>query len=272
MSVANETTETIPTDTAGNILVSPDGTLKAYARFAGLLYLLIAISGGFSIGYVPTVIVVPGDATATAQNIAANLGLFQLGIVADILVFMLEVALTVMLYRLFKPVSRTLSLIAAFCRLAMSLVMGLNLLNYLIPLLLLSGSDYLSVFEPDQLHALALLFLDTHQYGVYIWGLFFGLHLMALGYLIFKSGYFPKVIGILMMIGSFGYATESLAAITFVDNDLVSTMVIVFLVVAVVGELSFTFWLLIKAININEWNARMAVSRVVDGHRLHQFV
>ena len=272
MLVANGIAETIPTEAVGNTEINPSRTLKAYARFAGLFYLLIAISGGFSIGYVPTVIVEPGDASATALNISNNPGLFRLGIVADIFVLMLEVALTVMLYGLFKPVSRTLSLIAAFCRLAMSVVMGLNLLNYLIPLLLLSGSGYLSAFESDQLHALALLFLETHQYDVYIWGLFFGFHLMVLGYLIFKSGYFPKVIGILMMIGSIGYASESLAAISFVDNAVVSAAVITFLVVAVVGELSFTFWLLIKTINVNEWHARTTISRVAGSHRLHQVV
>ncbi|MFT6878262.1 MAG: hypothetical protein ACJAZF_004393 [Granulosicoccus sp.] len=256
MSASYGLTENISTDPASNKQLNHGDSIKVYARFAGLFYLLIAISGGFSIGYVPSVIVAPGDASATAQNIADNLGLFRLGIAADILVFMFEVALTVLLYRLFKPVNPTLSLVAAFCRLAMSVVMGLNLLNYLIPLILLSGTDYLSVFDTDQLHALALLFLETHQYGVYIWGLFFGLHLLALGYLILKSGYFPKAMGILMMIGSVGYTSESLAAIASVDNSITRLVVIAFLVVAVVGELSFTFWLLIKGVNVNEWIER----------------
>lgn len=272
MVVTNAITESIPTEAAKNVEAKPNDSIKAYARFAGLFYLLIAIAGGFSIGYVPTVIIEPGDASVTAQNIADNLGLFRLGIVADIFVLMLEVALTVMLYRLFKPINRTVSLVAAFCRLAMSVVMGLNLLNYLIPLLLLSGSDYLSAFESDQLHALALLFLETHQYGVYIWGLFFGFHLIALGYLIFKSGYFPKVIGILMMIGSIGYASEALAAISFVENSLVSAVVITFLLVAVAGELSFTFWLLIKTINVKEWHSRTTTNRSATSHLFHQTV
>jgi hypothetical protein len=272
MFVQNGMATTIPTENSDNTWIITGDPLKNYAKSAGLLYLLIAILGGFSIGYVPTVILESGDASATARNIADNMGLFRLGIVADILVLMLEVALTVMLYRLFKPVSQTLSLISAFCRLAMSLVMGLNLLNYLIPLLLLSDAGYLDVFETEQLHAMALLFLETHQYGVYIWGLFFGFHLVVLGYLIFKSGYFPKVIGILMMIGSIGYASESLTAILFVENTMVSVLVIMFLVAAVVGELSFTFWLLIKAINVNEWIVRATINFVADSHRAHQVV
>lgn len=272
MLVVNKRTDTILMDAAGKTEINSSFTIKIYARLAGIFYLLIAISGGFSIGYVPTVIVASGDATATAFNIANNLDLFRLGIVADVVVLMMEVALTVMLYKLFKPVSRTLSLIAAFCRLAMSVVMGLNLLNYLIPLLLLSGSSYLNAFESDQLHALALLFLETHQYGVYIWGLFFGFHLLVLGYLVFKSGFFPRVIGVLMMIGSFGYASESLAAISFIDNATVSAVVISFLVIAVIGELSFTFWLLLKTINVNEWYARTTNSGVSVGQRLQQVV
>jgi hypothetical protein len=154
----------------------------------------------------------------------------------------------------------------------MSLVMGLNLLNHLIPLLLLSGSGYLSVFETEQLQALALLFLETHQYGVYIRGLFFSLHLLVLGYLIFKSGYFPKLIGVLMMIGSIGYASESLAAISLVDNTMVSAAIIMFLVVAVAGELSFTFWLLVKAIDVNEWSAKTAINFSANNHRIYQLV
>ena len=225
-----------------------------YANFAGLLYLLIAVSGGFSIGYVPSVIMAPGDAATTAQNMLDNQGLFRLGIFGDIIVLLLEIILTVLLYRLFKPVSQRISMIAAFSRLAMSVVMGINLLNYLIPLQLLSGADYLGVFEPQQLQALSLLFLEAHQDGIYIWGLFFGLHLFALGYLIFKSGYFPKILGLLTMIGSFGYSFESLAAFTLPNMEVVSLIINLLLVIAVIGELSFTFWLLIKGLNVEQWN------------------
>ena len=232
---------------------------KKNARIAGLLYLLIAISGGFSIGYLPTIILASGDASTTAQNIINNQGLFQLGFVADIIVFLLEIVLTVMLYRLFKPINQFLSMIAAYSRLAMSVVMGLNLLNYIIPMLLLSGSDYLNVFETNQLQSLALLFLNVHQYVVYIWGLFFAVHLLFLGYLLFKSNFFPKIIGILMMLGSLGYFGESLKELTFSDNEIISLLITLFLIISVVGELSFTFWLLIKGLNVEEWSKKMVI-------------
>jgi len=221
---------------------------KLYAKYAGLFYLVIAIIGGLSIGYVPSVIIVPEDASATAQNILDNRGLFLLGIIGDIAVFLAEIVLTILLYQLFKSVSQSFALIALFSRLGMSMVMGVNLLNYMIPFQLLTDPSYLAVFGADQLQALALLFLDAHQYGIYVWGIFFGLHLAALGYLIFKSSYVPHFLGILMMVGSIGYAIEGLAKVFAPQSELLSIIVTGLLVIAVIGELTFTFWLLIKGV------------------------
>src|SRR5215213_2453451 len=143
-----------------------------YARVAGFLLLFVAIIAPFSQLYVPSTLIVPGDATATANNIGASGWVFHLGIVSDSLVFLIEIVLTALLYVLLRPVSRTLALAAAFARLAMTVVMGVNLLPYFIALLLVSGASYLTVFKPDQLDGLALLFLNAHQDGVYIWQLF----------------------------------------------------------------------------------------------------
>jgi hypothetical protein len=153
-----------------------------YARIAGLLLLILVVLGPFSLIYVRSTLIVPGDATATADNIMASKWLFRVGIVSDSLISLIEIVLTVLLYVLLRPVSRTLSLIAAFARLAMAVIQGINLLPYFIALLLLSGAGYLRVFEPDQLDTHALLFLNANQYGVYIWQLIFGLHLFVLGY------------------------------------------------------------------------------------------
>ena len=171
-----------------------------YARVAGFLLLFIVVIAPFSQLYVPSTLIVPGDATATANNIGASGWVLRLGIVSDSLVFLIEIVLCVLLYVLFRPVSRTLSLVAAFARLAMTIVMGINLLAYFTALLLLSGAAYLTVFGPAQLDALALLSLNAHQYGVYIWEAFFGLDLAVLGYLIFKSGYFPRILGVLIVL------------------------------------------------------------------------
>jgi hypothetical protein len=108
----------------------------------------------------------------------------------------------------------------------------------------------LTVFEPDQLDALVLLFLNAHGYGVFIWQLFFGFHLFVLGYLIFRSGYFPRILGILMVLGSLGYLLDSYG------NILLPNYAEIFGVTAVIGELPFFLWLLIKGVNVERYNAR----------------
>jgi hypothetical protein len=133
-----------------------------YARVAGFLLLFVAIIAPFSQLYVPSTLIVPGDATATANNIGDSGWLFQLGIVSDSLVFLIEIVLCVLLYVLLRPVSRTLSLVAAFARLAMTVVQGFNLLAYFAALLFLSGAAYLTVFGPAQSDALALLSTDEY--------------------------------------------------------------------------------------------------------------
>jgi len=221
---------------------------KSYARIAGLLYLVIAVFGMFAIGYVPSIIIEAGDATTTANNLLANMGLFQMGIFGDVVVLLTEVVLTVMLYVMFKPVSFTLSLVAAWSRLAMVLVMAVNLLINIMPIVLLSGSEYLSVFELAELQAVAMLFIEAHQLGIYVWQLFFGMHLVALGYMIIKSDLFPRILGWMMFVGSFGYSIQGLANVMHIENAVLTYAIIGLLTVVTIGELAFAFWLLIKGI------------------------
>ena len=223
---------------------------QSYARTAGLLYLIIAAFGAFSIGYVPSIIIEAGDAATTATNLRTHTTLFNLGIFGDVVVLLVEVTLTVMLYIMFKPVSPTLSLIAAWSRLAMILVMAINLLINIMPVVLLSGSTYLSAFEPAQLQAAALVSFEAHSYGVYIWQLFFGPHLLALGYMILKSDLFPKLFGWMMLIGSFGYTVQALVKIMHIESSILSLAIIGLLTIVTIGELAFALWLLIKGINL----------------------
>ncbi len=231
---------------------------RDYARIAGSLYLMIAVFGAFSIGYVPSVIVVAGDATTTASNLIAHQGLFGLGVFADVVVMLTEIVLTVMLFFLFKPVSPTLSLVAMVSRLAMVVVMAVNLLIYTLPMVLLRGADHRAGFDPETLRASALVLFEAHQYGIYIWDLLFGFHLGVLGYLVVRSGYFPKALGALMAIGSSGYLLQGLIKVTFVGNAAVPTLVVGLLVVATAGELGFAFWLLIKGLNVTAWESKLA--------------
>ncbi len=230
-----------------------------YARLAGLLLLIVAVISPFSLIYVPSTLIVPGDATATADNIRASASLFHLGIVSDSLIFLAEIVLSVLLYVLLRPVSRTLALVAAFARLAMGVIMGINLLPYFIALLLLSGAGDLTGFEPAQSDALALLFLNAHQEAVYIWQLFFGFHLAVLGYLIFKSGYFPRILGVLMVVAALGYLSDAYGNI-LVPNY-AETFGWIVGVGAIIGELPFFLWLLIKGVNVQRYNERAQQAR-----------
>jgi hypothetical protein len=214
------------------------------ARIAGILILIISPFAVFSMMYVTSNLIVPGDAATTANNIIASAGLFRLGIVSDSVVFLIEIAIVVMLYVLLKPVSKTLSLVAAFARLAMTVIQGINLLNNFTVLLLLSGADYLTVFKPDQLHALVLLFLNVHEYVVLIWGLFFSLHLFFVGYLVYKSGYIPRILGVLLVIASLCYLTQSFGNILLPKYEEIFTLIGFISII----ELAFPLWLVIKGV------------------------
>ncbi len=230
-------------------------SIKNTARIAGLLYLLIAVLAPFSILYVPSTLIVPGDAATTASNIVASGGLFRLGIVGDSVVILLEIVLVAVLYVLLRPVNKTLALVAVLARLAMAVVMAVNVFNSLGVLLLLSDAKYLTVFEPGQLHALVLLFLNLHDSGVYIWQVIFGFQFLVLGYLVFKSGFFPRILGILLMVACLGYLMDSIG-ILFPISGALSIVSSVLLAAGVVGELSFVLWLLIKGVNVEQWEIR----------------
>jgi hypothetical protein len=230
-------------------------SIKNTARLAGFLILLIAVLAPFSILYLPSTLIVPGDAAETASNVMASEGLFRLGVVVDSVVVLLEIVVIAILYVLLRPVNRTLALVAAFARLAMTVVMAVNVFNSLGVLLLLGDAEYLTAFETDQLHALVLLFLNLHESGIYIWQVFFGLHWVAVGYLVFKSGYFPRIFGILLIVTCLGYLMDSFG-ILYPSSGALSTVSSVVLAVGVIGELSFTLWLLIKGVNVEQWEIR----------------
>jgi hypothetical protein len=135
------------------------------AKIAGVLYLLIAVLAGFVHFYVPDKLFESGDAGTTASNIMASQGLFRMSIGVELVILLSEIVLTVLLYGLLKPVNKTLSLVAAVSRLAMTTIHGFNLLNHFMVLLLLGGAGYLTVFQPDQLQALVRFFLDAYSYG-----------------------------------------------------------------------------------------------------------
>lgn len=219
-------------------------SLNKISKFAGVLYLIITFIAPFSMLYVPSKLIVAGDALATADNIQSSQGLFRAAIASDALVFLLEIALTVLVYQLVKPVDKTLALISAYARLGMTVIQGVNVLNYIFVLLLVRGAGYLSAFASGQPEALASLFLQAHDFAALIWGLFFGLHLLVLGYLVFSSGYMPRWLGVVLLVTSLLYMTQGFGVFLFpqAETMLKSAMSLAFI------EIAFPLWLLIKGV------------------------
>ncbi len=222
-----------------------------WARIAGGLYLIIIVGGFFAIGYVPAALVVPGDAAATAHNILAHELLYRLGLVAHIIILTCNIPLAVIFYDLFKVVNRRLALLVVFFTLVGTAVEGANLLNQFAPLMLLGGGHYLSVFTPEQLQALAYMPLDPQAISYDIQQVFYAYYLLAAGYLVFRSTFLPRTVGVLLAIGGLCYLTYSFA--TFLAPGFAAHLVPYIQLPSGVGELSLCLWLLVMGMNVSRW-------------------
>lgn len=223
-----------------------NNTAKKYGRIAGLLYLLIIAFGLFGEMFVRASIIVPGDAAATSANIISSNGLFRLGFTSDIIMALCDVSIGVIFYTLLKPVNKTLALLAAFLRLAQTAIIGMNLLNHFSAIIVLDNPEYLNAFGTTELYAKVSLFLEMHKYGYLISGVFFGANCLITGYLFYKSQYFPKVLGLMLIMASFGYMINSFT--NFLAPDYIAISDIILLVTAVITELTICVWLLIKGV------------------------
>lgn len=214
---------------------------------AGVLYLIIIICAGFSQGAVREMIIVDGDPAATAQNILANTFLFKMGLAADLVAFLCDVGVSILLYYLLKPVSQSLSLAAASFRLIAHPAIGsLNLLNHYSALKVLEGPGAAATFSTAQLQEFSLFFMELHNMGYLIAGAFFGIHCLLLGYLLYQSGLFPKTLGVLLALAAFGYLLESFGFIFF--PELKSTFATIVGFTAGIGEVALCLWLLTKGV------------------------
>lgn len=222
-----------------------DISLRQAAIVAGVGLLLMAILAPFAEFSVRQSLIVPGDAATTAKNIMTDELLFRIAICVYLIVAILDVVVAWALYVLLKPVNKSLSLLAAWFRVVYAGILAIVLLNFVIVLQLLSGADYLSVFETDQVYAQAMLFLNAFDYGWNIGLAIFGLHLLVLGYLVFKlPGYVTNILGVLVVIAGLGYLIDSfgkLLSSTYDANIALFTFI---------GEVLLIFWLLFKATKI----------------------
>ena len=235
---------------------------QLYARVAGVLYLYIIVAGTFAELFVRSQLVVSGDATATASNIISNESLFRIGFSGELLHLACDVVVAVILYALFRPVDRNISLLAAFMRMACDIILAVASLSHFVALKLLGDSDYMKAFQPDQLHTLALLAMKLHGDVYAISLVFFSFACLSLGYLIFRSSYFPRAIGVLLVIAGVCYFVQTFAH--FLNPEFAATLFPAIFIPIFVAELSLTLWLIVKGINVPKYQERISASMSID--------
>ena len=209
------------------------------ARIAGGLYLLLLPLGILGLIYVPTTLFVPGDAAATAVNIMANESLFRLSIVSALLVQIVNIFVVLFLYKLLNPVNKNMALLMVLFILLGAPIAMLSEVNQAAALIIVNSTNPL----PN----LMALFLELHEVGIQIASIFWGLWLFPMGYLVFKSNYIPKIIGILLMIGCFGYLFDSFMFLLVPDFGITVAQF------TFIGELLLPLWLVIKGVNVDQW-------------------
>jgi hypothetical protein len=222
------------------------GSVRRMARVAGVLYLLTMLTGIFAQRYVSGALVVEGNAATTAVNILAHRSWFESGFAVYLVEMACQIALTAIFYELLKPAGRTVSLVAAYLGLAGCIIKTTGRLFYIAPLLVLGGAHYLSVFSPDQLQALALLFLRINDHGAGIGLALFGFAALLKGYLIIRSTFLPRVLGVLSV-------AAGLCLLTFLSPTLGPRLFVYTAAVGLLGAVPQILWLLVVGVNDQRW-------------------
>ena len=231
--------------------------VQRYARIAGLMFLLSLVAGGFGEAYVPSRLIVSADATATAANIRNFDFLYRLGFAGFLVESLCDITLALILYALLKPVSKELSLLAAFFGLIGTALFAFAELFYFAPQLIMRGSGYLQSFSPDQLNTFVLLSLKFYGYAGMIFTAYYGMGWIVRSYLIFRSGYLPRFLGVLMAIGGVGFVVRNFALIlapAYASDVLLMLMF--------PGGLILTVWLLVKGVDVPKWNAKVNAAQI----------
>jgi Domain of unknown function (DUF4386) len=223
------------------------------ARITGVVYLLFfltAILGAVLVSSVG----VSGDAAATATNILTHESLFRLGVALGLVSTAFYVAVTALFYNLFMPVNRSVALLAAFFSLVGCGITAVGSLFQLVPFAVLGGSQYLSVFNVKQLQALALVFLNLNDQAGYIALVFFGLFDLLIGYLIFRSTFLPRILGVLMALAGFGW-------LIFLSPPLANHLLTYLEVPGFLAEAALMLWLLVVGVNVQRWKEQAGLPK-----------
>ena len=222
------------------------------ARIAGFFWLMTALTSMFAL-VVAGKLVVSGDAAATAASILANEALFRSGTAALLVSTACYVAATLLVYELLKPVSQTVSSMAAFFSLVGCAVGASSSIFDLAPFVLLRNAQYLSVYTVEQLQALSLAFLRLRAQANDIGLVFFGLHCLLVGYLILRSTFLPRALGVLMMFGGLGW-------LTYLSPPLARSLSPYIMLPGGLGELALSLWLLVMGVNAQRWKEQAGLA------------
>lgn len=225
------------------------------ARIAGVVYLLTFVTGALSNAFIPGL--VGGDAAATVTHIMTHQTSFWLGFAFFVLVDVTYIVVTALFYDLFQPVNRSLSLLAAFFGLVGLAVQAVACILLLVPIVLLGGAQSLSVFSMNQLHALAYVSFSLFHLCFGFANVFFGCYCLLIGYLVFRSTYLPRILGVLM-------AFAGLGLLTFLVPPLASSLSPYNLALDILGEASLTLWLLVMGVNAERWIERARAAGIGD--------
>ncbi len=227
----------------------------AYARTGGFLYLIIILIGLFNEIFIRGKLIVSADATATAANLMASEQLWRLGFAGSIIMLLCAIPLALIMFILLRPVNPHIALLAVLFNLVSISVEAVSDLSILAALFPLSGSNYLNAFEPQQLNVLSYLTFRLHASGYNISLVFFGMNCFFWGYLVYQSDYFPKSIGVLLMLCAVCYITNSFA--WFLAPKFAARLVPGILIPCLVAELSLCLWLIVKGVNLPKWEMQI---------------
>ena len=230
---------------------------QRYARIAGVLILVSLVAGGFGEYYVPSKLIASDSATVTAHNIMSSQTLFRLGFAGYLVEAVCDLALTLVFYVLLRPVDNDIALLAVLFRILATATFAFSEFFYFAAYLILGGASYLRTFSSDELNSLALLSLKLYGHVGELFLVFYGVGSAVLGYLIVRSGYLPKGLGVLLSLGGLGFIIMNftlLLAPAYASNFL--------LLPTTIGMLLLAVWLLVRGVDVTKWEEKAAANRI----------
>ena len=228
--------------------------VQRYAKVAGVLLVISVVAGGFGEGFAPSKLIVSGDAAATVANIKSFDFIYRLGFATFLIESFADITLALIFYALLKPVDRHLSLLAAFFGLVGTTLFAFAELFYLAPTLFMTVGPG-SAFSTDQINQLIFLSLRFYQFAAMIFSGYYGIAWLVRAYLMFRSGYLPKFLGVLMGIGGAGFLARNFLLILAPAYASPVLLMLLF-----PGALMLMIWLLLKGVDMPQWNARVSAS------------